>query len=88
MGALVLIVLVLFAVAGLVARRGPRRRWLALVPGVPAVIGLLASIASFVVAATGDTGDMDPAGVVMLGLVYLGAAAGLALLARRLAFRR
>jgi hypothetical protein len=88
MGALVVLAAVVFALVGVVRTRGRRRRLLALAPGAIAAIGLVASVSAFVSAASGDTGDMDAADVVLLGLLYLAVAVGLGLLAHRLAFRR
>jgi hypothetical protein len=75
---------VLLAVGAAARRRGVApssrtRRWARLVGGgalgLFALLALLGGVGSIGAAAVGDSGDMDPSEVVVLGLVYLSVAA-------------
>jgi len=86
MGFLVAAAVGLFAYVALGRARRPSRgrRAAGVVLGAIAVLGVLAAVASFGAAAFGDTGDMDPPQVALLGLMYLAVGAGAALAARQL----
>jgi Kef-type K+ transport system membrane component KefB len=86
MGALVVVVMVIIAVVASSRRApaSPRRRAVGVVLVVVAAVGALFAVGSFVGAASGNTEDMDPSQVVVLGCVFLAGAVAVGFAALRL----